>query len=331
MSETNSAAPQAANTPAPASPETESQVIEETSAEEVEAEGGESAEAQAADAAAIVADPNASKAEKAEAKKLIKKLKLKVDGREIDEELPFEIPDTEEARSYMAKNLQMSKAANKRMQEAAQQQNDFKLFVEMLKENPEEILSNPMINVDLKKFATKIMEQAIEDEKKSPEQLKAEKLEKELKALKEEREKEKEEAKKRDEERIRMEAVERYDMLIDQAFKKYPDVPQTPHVISRVSDYMVLGFQNGMDLSPEDVLPLVQKELEDELVHRLKNSSDEYVEKIVGKDRLNAFRKKATAAAKAKVAPKVVDTGSSSSKKEEAPAKKITIKDMFKV
>src|ERR1044072_3233583 len=52
---------------------------------------------------------------KAEIKRL-KKLQLKVDGEEYEEELPFEID--EDKADWMKKHLQMSKAAQKRMQEA---------------------------------------------------------------------------------------------------------------------------------------------------------------------------------------------------------------------
>src|SRR5271166_4683964 len=80
-----------------------------------------SAEAQAA---AVIANPNASNAQKAAAIKKLSNLRIKVDGQEYDEKLPFEIEDTKANREWMTKNLQMSKAAQKRMGEKAQLENE---------------------------------------------------------------------------------------------------------------------------------------------------------------------------------------------------------------
>ena len=53
----------------------------------------------------------------AEQARKLNALRLKVDGQELEEELPFEIPDDPEAVEYMTRQLQMAKMGSKRAQE----------------------------------------------------------------------------------------------------------------------------------------------------------------------------------------------------------------------
>lgn len=314
-----------------AAPETENSQLEnsELGSEDLGADAG--GEAAVAEAAAVITDPNATKAEKVAAKKMLKSLKIKVDGKEYEEALPFEIEDDPKIVEWMQRNLQLSKVSSKRMQEKAESEQEIRDFIEQLKNDPEAILSNPLIGVDLKKFATKIIEQEIENEKKSPAELELEKTKRELKAMKEAQEREKEENKAREMERIQQEAYDRYDTMIDQAFQKYPNVPKSPYFVKRISEYMLLGLKNGMDVNPEDVLPLVIEESKKDFKDLIGSSNDDLVEEFLGKDRINSFRKKAIAKAKANaVAPKVQDTGGKSME-TKAPEKRMTIKDRFKV
>lgn len=280
--------------------------------------------------AAIDADPSLSKAEKAEAKKTLKKLRIKYNGREMDEELPFEIPDDPKAVDYMKKQLQMSKMAQTKAQEYAQLQKEAVEFIEQLRKNPRKILSDPNLGVDLKKIAAEMLEEEIENSRKSPEQLEKEKLEKELQSLKEEREREKEEMKKKEFERIQQEAYEKYDMQMSRALES-SDLPKTPYVVKKMADYMLLGLQNDMDITPEDVLPLVREEMHQDLKDMFAVMPEDVIEQIVGKETINKIRKKQIAKAKqAQVIqkPKIEDAGQV--KKEEGKEqKKVNMKDFF--
>ena len=86
---------------------------------------------------------NGTAAEQKAAKKMLKSLKLKVDGREIEEKLPFEIPDDEETVEWMKRNLQMSKMGQKRAQEYSTLEKEVKTFIEELRKNPRKILADP--------------------------------------------------------------------------------------------------------------------------------------------------------------------------------------------
>lgn len=257
-----------------------------------------------------------------EVEKKLKKLKLKVDGQEFEEE--FDPNDDE----YMTRQLQMAKAGQKRMGEHAQLQKEVKAFIDALKKDPRRVLSDPTIGVDVKKFAAQILEEEIENSKKSPEQLEKEQLEKELKALKEEREREKEENQQKDFQRLQDQAYERYDISISNAIEK-SDLPKSPYVVNKIADILLLGLKNGLDVSAEDAMSIVHDDITNDIKQMFSAMPEEVIEKIVGKDIINKIRKKSIAKAKSsgnvptplKSSIKDVGAVKKEAKKEDAPKK----------
>lgn len=276
--------------------------------------------------------PEATPAAAAKAvEKQLKKLKLKVDGKEEDFE--FDPNDDE----FMTRQLQMSKMGQKRAQEFSQLQKEVADFIQELKANPRKILSDPNIGIDIKKMAAEVIEEEIENSKKSPQQLEKEKLEAELQELKDQRQREKSENDKREFERLQAHEYERYDTLMTQALDK-SDLPKTPYVVKKMADYMLLGLQNGVDVSPQDVLPLVRQEMQNDLKEMFAVMPDEVIEALVGKDVIGRIRKKSVAKAKQGTPPTPVskavkDVGQTSTTEEKkaSTGKKTTFKDFFGV
>jgi hypothetical protein len=283
--------------------------------------------------AKIDANPNLSATQKVQAKKTLKSLKIKYNGKEYDEALPFEIPDTPESIDYMRKQLQMSRMGQTKSQELAEFQKQAVEFIDQLKKNPRKILSDPNIGVDLKRIASEILQEEIENAKKSPEQLEKEKLQMELKQLHEDRKREQEENKQRDFQRIQEQEYERYESQINSALES-SDLPKTPYTVKKMADYMLLGLQNGMDVSPQEVLSLVREEMQNDLQEMFNVMPEEVIEKIVGKQTIDRLRKKNLQKAKQATAitkQQIRDVGA---KKSEAPKegtkdKKQGMKDFF--
>jgi hypothetical protein len=316
---------------ASASPATEATASSESS--ELEStQAAEGLEGAAAEGEAAEAQAAQSAAAKKEAAR-IKKLKLKVDGQELEEELPFEIDDNPEAVEYMTRQLQMSKAAQKRMGEHAQLQKEVKHFLEELRKNPKKILADPSIGIDVKQLAAQIIEEEIANAQKSPEQLEKERLENELRALQEEREQEREELRQKEFARLQEIEYERYDNLMSKALES-SDLPKSPYVVKKMADYMLLGLNEGIDVSPEDVLPLVREEIQNDLREMFAVMPDEVIEKIVGKEVFSRVRKKNVAKAKSAPTPvksAIKDTGASSKATSANSAEKKSFRDFFGV
>ncbi len=260
----------------------------------------------------------------------LRSLRLKVDGREIEEDLPFEIPDDPEAVEYMKRHLQMSRMGTKRAQEYAQLEKEIRQLITEGSQNPRKLLKE--LNIDERELARQIIEQEIENAQKSPEQLEKERIEAELKSLKEEREREKQEFEQKEFERLQEQAYERYDQQMTDALER-SNLPKEPYVVKKIADYMLVALREGYDVSADDVIPLVKQELEKDIQTLINAMPDEALEQFLGKQRLANFRKKNLAKAKEAVAVSsakaVKDTGGKTAVKE--PEKKISFKDFFGV
>ena len=330
MADTNSAAPAA---PAPSTaPETSTDTSQESSDNTAEATNevadGEVAALDSGDAAsAIKATP--AKQVKQELKKQMRKLKLKIDSKE--EEIEFDPNDDE----FLTREFQKARAFQKRSQEYSTLEKNVRNFVEELRNNPRKILSDPNIGIDLKKLAAEVIEQEISNSQKSPEQLARERLEEELGNLKQEREKERKDLETREFDRLQQQEMERYDISISRALQA-SNLPKTPYVIKKMADYMLIGLQEGMDVSPEDVIPLVQKEMQNDLKQMFAVLPDEVIQSLVGKDVFNRIRKNSVNKAKSgQTSPPqplnkaIKDTGAKGG--EQKADKKVSFKEFFKL
>lgn len=262
---------------------------------------------------------------KKELERRIKKLKLKVDGKEIEEEIDL---DDEER---LVRELQMAKMGQKRAQEKAELENEFRKFFQALQEDPLSLLAQEF-QIQPDKLIQDYIDKQLELAKKTPEQLERERMEAELKALKEEREREKIEAQKRELERLTQQEFERMDVLFDQALAK-SDIPRSPLYVKKMADYMIQAAEKGYDLSPEDVIPLVREEIHNDIQEMFKVLPEEAIEQLLGEQVLNKLRKRRIAKAKeaqTKVAkPKIEDSGKNAKDMTNKPKEKINFKDFF--
>lgn len=303
-------------------PATEASSTPAETQESQEQEGNESStEAQAAPAI-----DDLSKSEQKEIVKQLKKFKLKVDGKEIEEEI--DLSDEE----GLTKRFQLGKAAQKRMQEATELKKAAEEFIDMLRTNPRRVLSDPNISVDLKKLAQEIINEEIENASKSPEQLEKEKLQKELEELREKYKKDEEERKKNSFERLQAEQEEKIQNDIEGALKT-SNLPKTPYTVRKMAEMMMLALQNNIDLSPKDLVPLLRKQMSTDIKDLFSASGDEVLEELLGKDNISRLRKRTVAKVKeqqvAQTANSVKQTGTEGKSEKKEP-QRMSIKDFLK-
>lgn len=324
-----------ASAPAPVSTPAQSAEISETNDF-----GLGTAPQQVAPAGNVATDPKAAAiADKVEAGKdltkaeikYLNKLKLKVDGQEFEEELPFELPEDPQVLAYMTKQLQMAKMSQKRAQSYSDLEKNVNNFIEQLQKNPRKTLSDPRFGIDLKKIAAEMIEEEISNSKKSPEQLKAEQLEAELKELKESREAEKKNNEAKEFERLQRQEAERYDVLMTRALEK-SDLPKSPYVVKKMADYMLLGLQNGIEVTPDEILPLVREEILEDVKSMFAVMPEDVVEGIIGKETIKKIRKKQVDAAKKAAAAGVrTQATGKTAPVQSNPAEKVNFKKFFGV
>ena len=280
--------------------------------------------------------PAEAKKEEAKIAKKLKQLKLKIDGKEVNEDLPFEIDENPEAVEYMTKQLQLAKAAQKRMGEAS----DLKKKLDQVGEYLQQAKGNPKkirelmkdLEIDEKQLAAMIVEEELEKAKKTPDQLEKEQLQAELQKIKDERDAEKKQLEEREYQRLVEQETQRYAMAIDGALQK-SGLPTNQVYRERIAKYLAKAIDKGVEVSAEDVVPLVKEEIAAEIQALFAASPEDYVEQLLGKDTLSRLRKRNLAKAKAGEPPvplkqQVQDTGSEKSKPKEEP--RVSFKDYFR-
>lgn len=323
---TNTAVP-AASTETAVETTEEVPVVETTEETSETTETKETASSDAKAEAEIKKLEDKSKLTKKEEKRL-NKLKLKVDGKEFDEELPFELPADPKAVEYLTKQLQMAKMGSKRAQDFTSLQKEAAQFIERLRTNPFEVLQDPDLGVDVKQQVKAFIEKELENQKKSPEQLEKEKLEAKLKELQEEREREKKELNEKEFKLLQQKAEEEYDRQITEAIAN-SSLPKSEYAVKRVVDWMLLGLQEGLDIQASDVIPLVEAQMKKELQDMFAVMPEDVMESLIGKDKLGKMRKKNIEKAKQVMTSKAPDVGKKAKAEETAVDKKIAFKDFF--
>jgi hypothetical protein len=267
----------------------------------------------------------------AEAKKneaMRKKYDLKVNGktRSID----LDLSDDKAVTDY----LQKAMAADEKFQEAATLRKDVQQLVRTLKENPLAILTHPNIGVDVKKLAEMVINQELEDMQKSPEQKKYEAMEKELQSERQLRQQQEEAARQAEIGRRQEEQFRQIDDDISEALSS-TDLPKSPYVVKRISDTMIAAMDMGYrDVTIKDIMPIVEKQLREEIGNWFDSSSEDALEKLIGKNNWDRVRKKRVATQKAapKTAQSVKQTteGAKPAPKEEGKGeKKQRFEDLF--
>jgi hypothetical protein len=311
---------------APATPAEE--VVEDTTTE-VEDDGEDLAiDGVEAKEEAIDAAQKAGEISKAQAQSMKKKLKLKVNG--VEEDVEFDMND----EAALIRELQKSRAFDKTAKESAQFKSQVDQAFALLQQDPEAFMEKMGINVD--DLAEKRINKRVEEMKKSPEQLEQEKLQKELEQLRQEKKAAEEARKKADDDRLRNTAAAQIENDITEALDAGKSFlpKKSPWVLRNISQYMIMAIQNGYpQVTAKDVLPLVEKKYQEEMAELFSVSSEDMMEKLIGKENLNRYRKSVISKKKAGPAapnkPRIEDTGTTRKEEKQEEKPKYRMKDIF--
>lgn len=262
-----------------------------------------------------------------EAKSLIKKYKLKIRGQEKEVEVDLGNDD------FIRDQLQLAEVSKRSMQEAAELKKAYMREMERLRSDPMSVLAE--LGLDPEEVSAGFIQKKIEEMKKSPEQLASEKLARELEEARAEAKKLKEEKEQAEMSKLQEQAVKTLNDEIDKAISGHKKLPNSPLVRKKIADTMLWAMNNGHgDVTAEDVVPLVEKELRGELSSLFDGlGDDDALEDWIGRERISKMRKKRIAAAKpvpglADVKPTAA--AMKSQVQESAPAQKIKAKDLFR-
>jgi hypothetical protein len=328
MSTPNSgaSAPSAALTPEQ-SAET---VIAAHSGESKEAVASEEIDTEAAseeELAELAASDDATAEEKSQAKiELKRRMKFKVNGREIEREIDLN------DETSLQELLQKGFAADERFQSASGLEKKMKEFAALMQSDPMQALIAAGHDPD--KLTESYMKKRVEELSKSPEQLKLEQLQKEIEKERKLREGLEQEKLTAEQSRIESEYSRQLDEEITSALAS-SELPKSPYVVKRIAENLMLGLEQGNeDISVSDVLPIVQRQIQEEIRQMFEAMPEDVIEKVLGtnvstklrKRRLNNMKKSPEGANAVK------QTGQSEMNKNKTKeeAKPVRAKDFFK-
>ena len=264
---------------------------------------------------------------KKEAIQLKKKLKIKVDGQEMEEELSWDDEDG------LKKHVQKSKAFDKRAKEHAEYKAQVEQAFNMLQQDPEAFLEKLGINVD--DLSEKRLSRKLEELKKSPEELEREKMQKELEDYKRKEKEARERAEKAELERMKNEASAKIESDIYEALDSANSIlpKKNPAVLQRIAQAMVFAISKGYtDVTAKDVIPFVEQQYKQEYAEMMRMVPDDVFEALATKERLTNYRKaQVKAKAPSVQKPQIKDTGATKTKKEAPKAEPFSTKSLLKL
>lgn len=269
--------------------------------------------------AGIEAAQKAGEISKKEAANLKKKLKIKVDGEESEVEL--DLADEE----ALKREIQKARAFDKRTKEWSGYRSQVEQAFELAKNDPEKFLE--LMGHDVDGLSEKRLSRKIEEMQKSPEQIEQEKMRQELEELRKAKKEAEEKAQQAALEKAKNEQAAQIESEISSAMDDAKSfLPKgDPEVYALVAQYMLMAINKGYhNVSAKDVIPLVEKRYRDQVSKLLGSSTDDLLESLVSKERLNSYRKakvqqKKSVPAAAK--PKIQDTGVRKPKEEKQEEK----------
>jgi hypothetical protein len=173
--------------------------------------------------------------------------------------------------------------------------------------------------------------------KKTPAEIEAEKMRKELEDYKKREKESSEKATKAEQEKLRNQAASQIENDISEALTGGNSFlpAKSPWVLRNVAQYMYMAATNGYpEVTAKDVLPLVEKQFQSELQELFSVSSEDVMERVIGKANLDKYRKSVITKNKKVAAPTtakqaVKDSGSKGPQKEAPAPEKYRMKDVF--
>lgn len=226
------------------------------------------------------------------AQNLKRKFLLKVDGQEFEEEYDL---GNEEA---LKKDLQLARAAKKRMAESTQTKKEFFEMANKMKQNPLALIES-MGEEGLELIEKMLWEKKIRQQTLSPEQIKQEELEKRLARYEamEKAQKEKEEQDLNSAEENKQ--AQHYQKVIIDALDK-SGLPKTPEMAKRAAFLLHKNLELGLDLDASELVAEMKKEVLDLVKSLVGSSEGESLLGLLGPDVAKKIRKHDIATLKSK-------------------------------
>lgn len=212
-----------------------------------------------------------------------KKFKYKADGADVEEELD---------EAEVGNRLSLAKAAQKRMQEAANVQRQTKAFYEALQKDPLSVLTDPKVmgSEKFQQLAEQFLSKKLAEQMLTPEERAQQEKEARLAKYEQEEAKRNEEAKQAKAKQLEDHYAKQYEQTIMTALQS-SSLPKNPFTVKRMAELMQKNIQHGLDLGPQALAQLVKEDYQSELRHLVSGADPEAILGMFGEDLSNKIRK----------------------------------------
>lgn len=260
--------------------ETQEEIQEEPQAEEVEVQAESEAELKEEVEEAIK-----DGATEEEVASMIRQYELKVNGKTFVKEV--DLADDSKVQQI----LQREAAGQMAMQEAAELKKAYEQELIRLKQNPWEILKE--LGLDERELVENKIQDLIEQDKKTPEEVERENIQKELAAARKKAEEAEKKLQDQEDQRLFEQESQKLQDEIQTALDAHTTLHASPKIKRMVAEVMEFAMDNGFDdVSAEDVLPTVEDRLIKEMNEIFGDIKDEdLIKKYLGEDSFNRIRK----------------------------------------
>ncbi len=250
-------------------------------------------EASTAPAAEAASEVNSQEQQTPAEKKLSRAIKLKIEGQEYEEKLPFDFdPDNKEQVEYLKRHLQMSKVASKRMNEASVTRKQAEQFIQALQQDPMAVLGNDKImgQAKFRQLAEQFLAQQLEAEMLSPQEKQVKEREAKLRRYEEQEKQTKADAEAKQAQAMEEHYAQEYQKTIISALET-TSLPKNAFTVKRMADLMQKNLQHGLELEPSMLAKIVKEDYQKELVGLIGGSDAEQILAMFGDDVANKIRK----------------------------------------
>lgn len=215
-----------------------------------------------------------------------KKFKVKVDGNE--EEMELDLND----EAALIRHLQMSKAASKRMNEAATTRKQAEQFIQALQQDPMRVLNDPRVMGEEKfrAIAEQFLSKKLQEQMLTPEERKRIEMEEKLRTYEDQEKSQKQEAEAKQIEQLEQHYAQQYQKTIIEALQG-SNLPKNPFTVRRMAELMQKNLQHGLELEPQHLAQLVKQDYQSELVSLIGGSDADQIIAMFGDDLANKIRK----------------------------------------
>lgn len=212
-----------------------------------------------------------------------KRYKVKIDGQEL------EVDESELVSGY-----QTRKASQKAFQSAAEQRKQVEGLLTLIKTDPinglKKLVGHPAIGHDLKKLATEFLAGELEREAMTPEQRELAQAREQLAAYEAEKKERETQAEAAETKKLQDQYRGQYEKAILEAHQA-ANLPATEYTFKRVTYYLREGLKREMELTPADVMPLVEEDLRREINQFTGGLPIDRLIAVLGPDAVEKLRK----------------------------------------